>query len=707
MSMVIKNNPQAMMALRETNKNTSAAAKDLKKLSSGMKINSAGDDASGYAISERMRTQIRSLDQDTANVQNGKKLLNIAAGGIDNIIDELRNLKELAINAANDHNTNEDRATIQKEFDNRMANIDDIASTTNYNGKLLLDGRYGTKITKSYSNPMYGTSSTPFVNSQIEPTGNETTISSGNYTISSDGVYKIASGYTGTITIANGAQNVKITQADPGTALNEVYIEGAPSGNANLWIENLNIKNTQDKSAIKFSGANNFLTTKGTNNFYSDVGNDFEKAIVNVGNGLTVESCDNGSLNIDMPRSKVGGVIAVEGIVGIGSDSGENSNANIIFDHSVVNVTYNASVYGGGIGAADSSKIGDIIINSGTINIRTTTSGYGGGSGIGGGANSRINDIVIKGGAVVNSIINGGGAAVGSGWEGRGHDIIIDNARLLALSYDGAAIGSGVYGKIHDIKIGNSADINVFSKFGAGIGSGTALAEVNDIIIGIGSHINVKHHGFSVYGYDESHNSGGNAGYDIGAGDAGIQTGSIIYTDLDIYPPEGGTATTAVIGNPLVIHHGSKANQALHCYINDMHSESLCGVIPNTADLYDLISDPSLQKILDEAAQMSLADAKVTTRHNATVAIRVVDGALEYALNEATTVGSYISRLDFTEENIVTASENTTAAESAIRDADMAKVAVEFAKDNVLAQASQSMLAQANQNSSSVLSLLQ
>ena len=160
-------------------------------------------------------------------------------------------------------------------------------------------------------------------------------------------------------------------------------------------------------------------------------------------------------------------------------------------------------------------------------------------------------------------------------------------------------------------------------------------------------------------------------------------------------------------GNPLVIHHGTKANQALNVYINDMHTWALKGKIPSDDDLEDLKHDPTLQAVLDEAKDMTLDDAKVTTQHDANVAIRVVEGALQYALDEATNVGAYISRLDFTEANLVTSAENTQASESTLRDADMAKEMAEYTKNNVLAQAAQSMLAQANQNSSQVLSLLQ
>ena len=139
MAMVVKNNMPAVNTLNTLNKNESALSKSLQKVSSGMKINSAGDDASGMAISERMRVQVRALDQDDTNTKNGSALLRTAEGAVQSTIDILRTLKEKAINAANDTNTDEDRAVIQKEVDHLIDQIDENALTT-YNGKYLIDG---------------------------------------------------------------------------------------------------------------------------------------------------------------------------------------------------------------------------------------------------------------------------------------------------------------------------------------------------------------------------------------------------------------------------------------------------------------------------------------------------------------------------------------------------------------------------------------
>ena len=141
MAMVVKNNMSAVNTLNTLNKNESALSKSLEKVSSGMKINSAGDDASGMAISERMRVQVRALDQDNVNTNNGNALMRTAEGAVQSTIEILKTLKEKAINAANDTNTDEDRALIQKEVDHLIDQIDDNALTT-YNGKYLIDGTH-------------------------------------------------------------------------------------------------------------------------------------------------------------------------------------------------------------------------------------------------------------------------------------------------------------------------------------------------------------------------------------------------------------------------------------------------------------------------------------------------------------------------------------------------------------------------------------
>jgi len=148
MAMVVKNNMSAVRTLNVLNQNSTALSKSLTKVASGMKINGAQDDAAGYAISERMRVRIRSLDQANQNSQNDSALMKTAEGAVANTIEILKALKEKAINAANDSNTDEDRQTIQKEVDQFIDQIDDNA-LVQFNGKYLVDGSKNNVVSTS------------------------------------------------------------------------------------------------------------------------------------------------------------------------------------------------------------------------------------------------------------------------------------------------------------------------------------------------------------------------------------------------------------------------------------------------------------------------------------------------------------------------------------------------------------------------------
>ena len=139
MSMMVKTNIEAVRILNLLEKNNHALQTDLTQVSTGMKINSAQDDPAPYSISERMRVRIRALEQDNQNVQTDSALMKTAESAVSNTIEILKTLKERAINSANDSNTDEDRATIQKEVDQFIDQIDDNA-LVQFNGKYLVDG---------------------------------------------------------------------------------------------------------------------------------------------------------------------------------------------------------------------------------------------------------------------------------------------------------------------------------------------------------------------------------------------------------------------------------------------------------------------------------------------------------------------------------------------------------------------------------------
>ena len=148
MSMVVKHNIDALRVINLLDQNNSMLQKNLGKVASGMKINSAQDDSAPWAISERMRMRIRALEQDNQNIENDSALMKTAEGAVASTIELLKALKEKAINSANDSNTDEDRITIQKEVDQFIDQIDDNA-LVQFNGKYLIDGSKNNVVSSS------------------------------------------------------------------------------------------------------------------------------------------------------------------------------------------------------------------------------------------------------------------------------------------------------------------------------------------------------------------------------------------------------------------------------------------------------------------------------------------------------------------------------------------------------------------------------
>lgn len=150
MGMSIYNNLTAMSALHENNRNEKSLAKMLKRAASGMKINSAGDDASGYAISEKMRVKLRALGQNDRNVKNGASMLRTASGAVQEQTNLLKTIKQKVIDASNDTNTDQDREVIQKEIDHCYSQMADIVYDTEFNGEKILLGNSVAEVVSSW-----------------------------------------------------------------------------------------------------------------------------------------------------------------------------------------------------------------------------------------------------------------------------------------------------------------------------------------------------------------------------------------------------------------------------------------------------------------------------------------------------------------------------------------------------------------------------
>ncbi len=142
MALVINTNVASLNAQRNLGKTQQKLAQALQRLSSGLRINSAKDDAAGLAISDRMTSQIRGLNQAARNANDGISLSQTAEGALQETTNMLQRMRELAVQSANDTNTAEDRASLDAEFQSLKEEIDRIAITTAFNGKTILTGSY-------------------------------------------------------------------------------------------------------------------------------------------------------------------------------------------------------------------------------------------------------------------------------------------------------------------------------------------------------------------------------------------------------------------------------------------------------------------------------------------------------------------------------------------------------------------------------------
>ena len=598
MAMTILNNTTAMMTLGELNKNVSRVGKDLKKLSSGMKVNSAGDDASAYAISERMRVQIRGLEQDLMNSQNGRSLLRTAEGAVDSTVSILRTMKAKAIDAANDTNTDIDRATIQKELNQSIDQLDDNALVT-YNGKYLLTGEYKKSSLSDLEQTIINAMDTEWVHSAISLV----------------------------------RESFGFAFGDTTSTCNELHVAFAGNDKSTepVWLETTEDDNGDTTSMTLFINTDYYK-----NMSLADVNGD--------------PQLKNGTIGRKLDRALTEG-IAQAALAANWKQGGIDAGADS-YSQAAEWQTKGLAAMVTGIDDEEKERLREI-----------ADAMYGDGD-----VNGDNNLVPLR-----DSVTR---------WHRQTRYTSGDDARasgyfLLRLKM---SLGST------DDKLPffpNDVQVTVQD-----LSTARAMLAVPSITSGDdflkAAHINL-----------DNEDTGALTGFDVGHTNKTKTATNVVPEEISVGSWDEPDGPTSLIDgltviwpdmrpyNGLKIQTGTRANQNLTVFLPNMRAAAL-GV--STAD----------------GTRVSVA-----TREKATAAIDIVDAALGKALNTQTTIGAYQQELEYTEANLTTASENVQKSESTIRDADMAQEMMSYAKDNVLAQAAQSMLAQANQTAGNVLSLLQ
>ena len=615
MAMVVKNNMSAITTLNTLNKNSSALSKSLQKVSSGMKINSAADDASGYAISERMRVQIRSLDQANQNTQNGNSMMKVAEGAVSSTVDILKTLKEKAINAANDSNTDADRQTIQKELDQSIDQINDNANVT-FNGKYLVDGSKNSQGNATY---------TTLTNQSLDVN-----------TKASDELTSLK---------ARNGDSLEIVATD---SITVSYVQAGKTHSTTF-----NVKKDDGKIATLQDIFTKAEQIDGTSKIFADANNESVKK--SAGNEAV------GKAEADM-LAKDTALYGADTAAKIDTTKALKYEDKATIDDAAITAASATGAAAATVTDDLAKAISDYNANAANADKKIDVTAF---------------DTQLDKTAADYKLGTGASTAGVGKANWKNSDKI---AFLETLSKDENAR--------------NSTDTTIKAALTAYDAYVTARGDSDAAHTAVVSSATV---GIDAAG-DKVDTASGEKGISITANDSGI-AGQISGFNISVRDSKGNVKKSANAAldafgetiraqnksadNALTFQVGSNANQSIKVGLTDMRAEALG---------------------LKGADGTTL---NISTQTKANAAVNVLDNALQKALDQQTTLGSVQSRLEYTSSNLTTASTNVQSAESTIRDADMAKEMTEYTKNNVLMQAAQSMLAQANQSSSSVLSLLQ
>ena len=649
--MVVQHNMQAMNANRMLNVTTGQQAKSTEKLSSGYRINRAADDAAGLTISEKMRKQIKGLDRASTNAEDGVSAVQTAEGALTEVHSMLQRMNELATQASNGTNSESDRSAIQDEISQLTTEIDRVAETTKFNETYLLKGNTD------------GTSSEKTVNAHD-------------------------AGLAG-----------KLVDNGDGTSTFKLDKELKDGDNVMIAGKNYTIgsKETSTKGFQNLDTLQDKVVSAGDSVSYEDNGKTVTKTLVDkVANANTVYTAA-AEIEIDGKKYTIDAA---------GTDLSANklkaADAKLMVDEALAagkKATLTKTGTAAGIYAAGKDVKVDIVstIDSDKeISSLDTTATF------------------TKGAPTAAELATAAGTTLAAG-----HTVTLNGESITATAKDPANMsvikdvvkqlqGESKAGAndADTIKIGTTT-FNIADKTDIGgnkITVDDALALLND-----------KDTVAITANRAEAKSAMLVAGLTSGADYTAVETKAASSDDnvisvKDAYSKMAeelakassiGTDTAATV----------KSNNSGEFTIKQGSVEVKDAL---TFNLHVGADADMTNKINVDIESMSAAglgikglNVKDATGTEATYAIDAIADAISKVSEQRSALGAVQNRLEHTISNVDNVVENTTSAESRIRDTDMASEMVNYSKNNILAQAGQSMLAQANQSNQGVLSLLQ
>ena len=592
--MKINHNMGAMNSGRNMKVKGKDSSKSMEKLSSGLRISSAGDDVAGLSISEKMRAQIRGLEQASRNAGDGITLIQTAEGALNETNSILQRMRELSVQSINDTNNESDRNAIQKEINSLTSEINRIANNTEYNTKKLLTGGDGKGI-KAINLDFNGTEVT--------------------HTKGSDAVTK---GMKVGVTISSNLSSSIIPQPDgfnfelKGVALSVRYVSDKANNVGHIQYANY---------GGVITGGN--ITITNTDNG-TIAASDVEKVAKSTAELFQKQIDSNNSLKGEFKAYNKGSQIIIEAL----DSNGTVSNAEM--------------------------KVTGIASSSNGLTITDVNTG----NTVGNGTTIGKQDIPAKGASTTIDFSNVAAtlddikALVDAGMSINGQTIQFFDS--TDGPYKGKAIGIDIKGVTNAEQLVDAIITQTQNKL-----HGVELTKDGNNKLVITSTTKGEHSKLEIF------------------------NGNSYNKDIEIS-----------------LQVGSNENQSMLVSIGEMTAKGLglVGVGDGFRTVYEVDDGEGNYNV-----ECSL---DVTTAKNAQNAIGIIDEATKKVSTQRSALGAYQNRLQYVVNNLNYSAENTISSESKIRDTDMALEITKNAKSDILLQAAQSMIAQANSAPEQIIQLL-
>jgi len=655
MGMVVRTNTMATNAYRSLSANQSAVAKSLEKLSSGFRINRAGDDASGLSISEKMKAQIKGLEQASANSQDGISLVQTAEGALTEVHSMLNRMVELATKSANGTIQDEvDREAIQTEIDALNTEITRISKSTNFNGINLLDGTMG-KVEGA------------FIESAVEAVGAEAIALDGKFGTVDDGTTKLGSQSVAEVTPSFEVDlddlSFDLSDADTDTITLSI-------GGTDMAVSG---KITDGDSDGKASASELATAIQAANATFEYAGAIYDVAVDGTKLTFTYDTRADSEAEIDGTVLSPSGAVTFETGAGLSNQIGDVNPATINVTNPVIAVD--------GARAYQSFTLDDTVLADGnklTIDGKTFVFKTDADSAVTAGAGETLIDVSALDAA----------------------DQIAEAVDLLSqYSTDNFEIGASSDNTIYiDQKVGNTNLYDSVEKLNAlfkaetpSTGAGTKLT-IDATKLKAGNAIRIDGKTYEFVG------EGGSADID-----------GAIAVEVAGLTSKAGSATNQAFVDALNTALGAGVLDSDATSITIDANSAITGggltiQIGDTADAFNKVT-VSVDDLSAEG--LGIAGLDVSSQTAAAGSIETIKAAINMVSTNRGNLGALQNRLEHAINNLDATAENMQAANSRIRDTDMAKEMMNYTKQNILSQAAQAMLAQANQQPQAILQLLQ